>query len=116
MNQGDIRSGTVRDIAARQACSCGVHNLMSDCDPSAVQVPAHVTRTSGVLLLQTMSSSPVAAWSALIKGLKVLVKSPTDTNGAAYKAALVQFDTVIKAHQRMTRAAWKRLVKENKVS
>jgi hypothetical protein len=64
----------------------------------------------------TMSSSPAAAWSALIKSLKPLVDGPTDYGGStpAYQAASVQLKAT--TDRPMTRAGWKRLILENKVN
>jgi hypothetical protein len=63
-----------------------------------------------------MSSLGGAAWLALIKKLKALVDGPADynSNTPACTAAYEHLSTV--TQRPMTRADWKRLVLESKVS
>jgi hypothetical protein len=64
-----------------------------------------------------MTTLAVAAWGTLIKCLKTLVNLPTDSadDTPAYQAVEKQYDVVV-ALRPMARAAWKRLILENKVN
>lgn len=63
------------------------------------------------------SSAAVASWGALIKALTTLVDGPTAYAGKtpAHRAAEKQFDSVA-ALQPLTRAGWKKLILDDKVS
>jgi hypothetical protein len=64
-----------------------------------------------------MSNSGVASWSALIKALGTLVDGPSAyaANTTAHTAAEKLVESV-SALQPMTRAGWKKLIQEDKVS
>jgi hypothetical protein len=70
-----------------------------------------------VLFGANMSNSAIAAWTALAKGLRTLVDGPTHRHGGnpEYEAAESQFQKAVK-HRQVTRAGWKRLILEGKVS
>jgi hypothetical protein len=77
---------------------------------------AQLSYTSLGVLSAPMSSSPIVAWSALIKTLQKLVDGPTlhDNSTPALRAAEKHFASVATL-RRVTHTTWKKLILDEKV-